>query len=287
MNAEDLTGEAIARSVSSKIGPKDRVLALGNLWNNENKDMIVRDGRVTSIWVPFGSINFAERKHNTPMDLYDRSRTTFDGTKKGSVAYQQRNCDATLREHVFSELDEKLRMADLDPPSALATCHGFHEQQLTGYTNDNGVNCDDTCTNYDQSVGRYEEFSFVLSMEHEKKAHNTHGYITEKIVNAFLSGAIPISDDSAERAQVFRAESYIAVDATNSQALGDGIERVVELLHDPAQYERMLDEPVLTEESLTKFFSWHPAVWPSHGDQLRRTIVDEVLKHCEASSGER
>merc|ERR1711924_80282 len=120
-------------------------------------------------------------------------------------------------------------------------------------------------------------------MEHYATPQYTPGYLTEKIVDAFLAGAIPVSDSSAERALVFRSESYIAVNGSDLKTVTDGAERVVELLRNHDDYERIRREPAVSEESLRKFFSWHPAVWPSHGDSLRQTIVDEVLQHCTGS----
>eukprot|EP00747_Dinoflagellata_sp_TGD_P031437 gnl/TRDRNA2_/TRDRNA2_135273_c0_seq1.p1 gnl/TRDRNA2_/TRDRNA2_135273_c0~~gnl/TRDRNA2_/TRDRNA2_135273_c0_seq1.p1 ORF type:complete len:477 (-),score=42.64 gnl/TRDRNA2_/TRDRNA2_135273_c0_seq1:114-1454(-) len=293
VNGEDPTGKQFANEAIEKIGSKDRVLILGNLWNHSSKDDIVRDGRITSMWVPFASTSFAERRRHTPMDLYDRSRVNFDRERKGILAYMHNNgCGQfSIRERTFYSLDDELRTANQMPGSALATC-GWRHRDVNGYKNEEGVNCDENCEDRDKAVGRYEDFRFVLAMEHGPSAHE-HGYITEKMVNAFLAGAIPISDSTAARAQFFNTDSYIAVNTTKkaegeyedseeeeAKASKDAAKVMMELLRDPQKWDRIRRQPSISEQSLVKYFSWHPAVWKSHGDFLKRQILNETLRLC-------
>merc|ERR1719442_346397 len=119
VNAEDPDGQDIADVISKLVGPHDRLLVLGNQWNATRKDGVVHEGRVTSMWIPFGSISFAERHHHTPMDLYDRSHINFDRKKQGVLAYQQHGCRG-FREDMFTLLDHALRNASQMPGSALS-----------------------------------------------------------------------------------------------------------------------------------------------------------------------
>lgn len=278
VNAEDETGEQAWSSIRSWADPQDRVLILGPRWNEERGDDIVYEGRATGMYIPFASLNFAERHHHTPMDLYVRSNINFGRERQGELAYQQNNCAPnSYREAAFTALDSALRAAGHMPGSALSKCHG--ENPPGGYMNADGVNCDANCSNYDRSVGRYEEFRFVLAMEHGE--HVLHyGYVTEKIVDAFLAGAVPISDSSAERAEVFNQDSYVAVDPATLEGRRAGTNAMLDLLRDPQEWDRMRRLPSVTADSLRKFFSWHPAVWKSHGDFLRQRIIGEVLKLC-------
>merc|ERR1712032_806275 len=50
-------------------------------------------------------------------------------------------------------------------------------------------------TKYDESVLKYSHFNFVLSLENTL---NQVGYITEKVMDSLLAGAIPIYAGSAQ-----------------------------------------------------------------------------------------
>jgi len=281
VNAETETGEEAWRSIRSWVNPQDRVLILGARWNEERRDDIVYEGRATVMHIPFASLNFAERHRHTPMDLYARSNTNFGRERRGVLAYQQNNCPPnSYRDATFTALDSALRAEGPMPGSALSKCHG--ENPPGGYNNTDGVNCDAKCSCYDRSVGRYEDFRFVLAMEHGDRVLH-YGYITEKIVNAFLAGALPISDSSDERAEVFNKDSYVAIDPDTLEGRRAGAKAMLDLLRDPQEWDRRRRLPSVTAESLRKHFSWHPAVWPSHGDFLRQQIIGEVLKLCNGS----
>ena len=62
--------------------------------------------------------------------------------------------------------------------------------------------------------------------------------------------------------------------------------RVVALLDvaNAPQYERLRDHAAVSAESLRRFFSWHPAVWPTHGDAMRREIIGELVRRCESAT---
>jgi hypothetical protein len=183
-----------------------------------------------------------------------------------------------MRDKVFDVLDRELRAVDRMPGSALGACYGTNKSRENGYINFNGVNCHANCSRYDRTVARYEDFKFVLTMEHGLE-FKQNGYITEKMVDALLAGAVPISDSTAVRAQIFARNSYIAVDSTED-GIRAGAQTMVELLADPQRWDSIRRQPSISEQTLRRYFSWHPAVWESHGDQQRRQILDEVLKLC-------
>jgi len=286
MTAEDDSGQKNAQALSGVLGPQGRALILGSFWNDENKDDIVHDGHITSVYLPFASVSFGERTHHSPMDLYNRSGINFDRERKGTLAYMQSSwCSGkipgvSMRDKVFDVLDTELRAVDRMPGSALGACYGTNKSRENGYINFNGgmIARYPNCTRYDRSVGRYEDFQFVLTMEHGLE-FKQNGYITEKMVDALLAGAVPISDATAVRAQIFARNSYIAVDSTED-GMRAGAQTMVELLGDPQRWDSIRRQPSISELALRKYFSWHPAVWKSHGDQQRRQILDEILKLC-------
>lgn len=292
VNGEDSTGEEMAQ-MAMDADPNARILLLGNMWSDKNESRIVRQGRVTNMWLPFASTHFAERRFHTPMDLYDRSRLLSKQKKKeqkkGLLAYMHRHC-VREREVMFSSLDNALCTSRGTGASALSECHGNSPRRCaTGYSNSEDVkptcmnstfvNCSSLLSRYDTAVGKYEDFQFVLAMEH--RVMNERGYMTEKMVDAMLAGAIPISDSGSQRKLMFRPDSYIAADPLNETSMHMADEEMKRLLSDSQAYDAMRLTPAVTEQQLRDYFSWHPAVWTKFGDSLRWKIVWEILRLCE------
>ena len=66
---------------------------------------------------------------------------------------------------------------------------------------------------YDKLTSTYENYNFVFAMENAK----VHGYISEKILNSYYGGAIPIYWGESQMARrFFNPESYIDIDSFNS-----------------------------------------------------------------------
>ena len=61
-------------------------------------------------------------------------------------------------------------------------------------------------------IHSYSKFKFILAMENCKK----NGYVTEKIINAYYSGAIPIYWGSPNINELFNKDAFINVDNFNT-----------------------------------------------------------------------
>eukprot|EP00421_Protoceratium_reticulatum_P009294 CAMPEP_0168361786 /NCGR_PEP_ID=MMETSP0228-20121227/2842_1 /TAXON_ID=133427 /ORGANISM="Protoceratium reticulatum, Strain CCCM 535 (=CCMP 1889)" /LENGTH=355 /DNA_ID=CAMNT_0008374467 /DNA_START=197 /DNA_END=1266 /DNA_ORIENTATION=+ len=132
----------------------------------------------------------------------------------------------------------------------------------------------------DASVERYENFEFVWSAEH---GQNRHGYITEKIVNALLAGAVPVYAGSSQVGQVFNTDSFIQVDMSYDAARHEAAKRVIAASHDKERYSKLQhrDKPVVSDAAMKRFFTWHPDVWATYGDGLRQEVLHEALRFCK------
>jgi hypothetical protein len=98
----------------------------------------------------------------------------------------------------------------------------------------------------------FHDYKYCMVMEN--KAYP--GYITEKIVNAFLGGCLPIYYGTTEIFDIFNKDSFIFYDIHNPQPALDLIQRLED---DPAEYHRMLQEtPILKEgqRTMDKYFSF-------------------------------
>ena len=113
--------------------------------------------------------------------------------------------------------------------------------------------------------GRYR---FALVMENNK----AKGYISEKIVNAFLAGCIPIYYGTEEVFNIFNRKSFIFYDAANPKP---ALERVAYLERNRTAYDMVLEEPILANGTYTieKYFSWSDEVG---GGQLKWKIRELV-----------
>jgi hypothetical protein len=67
---------------------------------------------------------------------------------------------------------------------------------------------DKSCYNDETLLKIFNQYKFVLCFENSK----THGYITEKIFNAFLAKTIPIYDGAPDITSFIHSNSFVAFD---------------------------------------------------------------------------
>jgi len=85
------------------------------------------------------------------------------------------------------------------------------------------------------------------------------GYVSEKILHAFLSGTVPIYFGSRFVFEIFNPKAFIFFDLDiPHQALS----QIQFYEQNPAEYEKMLNEPILAhgQETIEKYFSWDESV---------------------------
>jgi hypothetical protein len=83
-----------------------------------------------------------------------------------------------------------------------------------------------------------------------------NGYITEKILNAFLAGCVPIYYGTTEIFDIFNKRAFIWYDIKDPKPALDWIAYLEE---NRTAYDEMLKEPILAngEETIRKYFSWN------------------------------
>mmetsp|Transcript_16765 Transcript_16765/g.37822 ORF Transcript_16765/g.37822 Transcript_16765/m.37822 type:complete len:796 (-) Transcript_16765:62-2449(-) len=268
VNAEDYSGEEVWRDMRkfSMLPPRDHVLILGNWWNETH--MNFSDAAVSSLWIPFASLNFAERKNSTPLDLLGRS-TSAPVPRQKSVVYMQSAC-LGLREPFWDALNLGLTKEHIGVAAGRCNGHLGLGKRATFPR---------APIRYDGDVAYYQGFKFAVTMEHST---NSIGYVTEKIINALLAGTVPVYHGAAQADAVVSPKRFLWV---KSAHWNETIQTIVSALNDPAKYAALMDQmigPAVSERSMKRFFSWHPAVWPEYGDQLRRDILGLLAKKCTA-----
>lgn len=101
----------------------------------------------------------------------------------------------------------------------------------------------------DNLVEKYSEFKFILAAENKYKK----GYITEKIINVYSSGAIPIYMGDEEYAKkIFNPKSFICVGDFDSY--GDCIDYIIQLSNDKNKLLQMYNEPIFTNNKESEIF---------------------------------
>ncbi|GAB9465608.1 hypothetical protein Gpo141_00003012 [Globisporangium polare] len=211
--------------------------------------------RKKHVYVPMASMSFSERVNQSPMLLLSRqaqlSRSEPSSllSSRKFCAYVYARCDRPQREYMFDLLHA------MEPVDALGMCQGsarkMQRDHLSGRLNP---------LYNENAVKIYSQYKFVIAFENGQQS----GYITEKIVNAYLAGSIPIYlGHSDSVAQLFNSRSFI--DCGRFATLRKCAERVMEVHQSIELYDSMLNEPVIGNVTLFhELFSWHPDVPSSH-----------------------
>ncbi len=101
---------------------------------------------------------------------------------------------------------------------------------------------------YNPSTTRaFSHFKFGLVMENSKSI----GYITEKLLLAFVGGAIPIYYGTAEVFEIFNREAFVYY--SESEA-GTALAEVDHLLKNETAYSLKASQPLLVDGALEKYF---------------------------------
>ena len=149
-------------------------------------------------------------------------------TKEKFMYYAHRNC-VSYREDAFDKL------SSIKHVEAVGTCKnnvkGFYPQ-----------------AKWTENYRHFSKYRFGLCMENKKAP----GYITEKILMAFLAGAIPVYYGTEEVFDIFNRNAFIYYDVKRPEK---AIARIKYLEENPDEYEKMLNEPILNDGSYEKYFS--------------------------------
>eukprot|EP00584_Thalassiosira_punctigera_P009877 CAMPEP_0172533350 /NCGR_PEP_ID=MMETSP1067-20121228/6083_1 /TAXON_ID=265564 ORGANISM="Thalassiosira punctigera, Strain Tpunct2005C2" /NCGR_SAMPLE_ID=MMETSP1067 /ASSEMBLY_ACC=CAM_ASM_000444 /LENGTH=1015 /DNA_ID=CAMNT_0013317979 /DNA_START=86 /DNA_END=3133 /DNA_ORIENTATION=+ len=110
-------------------------------------------------------------------------------------------------------------------------------------------------SNYFTDRLTFQDFRFMLLMED----YNIPGYITERIVDGFMAGTIPIYYGTTEVFDIFNPKAFIYYDIRNPQ---EALERIRYLEDNPDAYQQMLNEPILAnaEHTIETYFSFDDSI---------------------------
>lgn len=220
--------------------------------------------------VPYASACFAHREAATPATLLEARQAPASGARR-FAAYLAFKC-WPHREEFYGLLNAEARANGLGGVDALSRCG-----------NDTAIDIAREgrySRNYqDDAAAIFSRYRFALVFENRLSQR----YVTEKIVNAFLGGAIPIYWGSPFVLRIFNPASFIYVNHFTS--FRAAVRRVIDIERDPELYASYATAPILQDSTEARWiFTWHrtaPSL-PQGVRPLREEIVTETLARHEA-----
>ena len=155
------------------------------------------------------------------------------GTKQHFLIYGQANC-VGYREEAFD------RLSLIAPAHIGGKCKGKTPVGPNKTIVSTGVQL----RNWWDNTKVYKNYRFCLVMEHAR----SDGYITEKILMAYVGGCIPIYYGTTEIFDLFNKDSFVFYNITDPQP---ALDRVAYLERNRSAYEDMINEPILANGNKT------------------------------------
>jgi Glycosyltransferase family 10 (fucosyltransferase) C-term len=207
--------------------------------------------------------------------LVDRSGSTTLATATSRVGefflmYANSHC-VPYREQAFRKL------ADIGPVHYGGACRGqltswwrglvWFPQTPVGHKSDDVRS---SVAGWGGNQQLFRHYRFVLCMENV----NQPGYISEKILVAFLARSVPIYYGTSEIFDVFNPRAFVYYDIRHPQ---EALDRVAYLERNQTAYQEVLQEPILAHgrETYDKYFS----LWDDdeHGEGRLKWAIRERI----------
>jgi len=230
--------------------------------------------------VPYASTSFASRLESAPaaLALPYRARAANEAAagvgERRFAAYLAYRC-WEHRERFYYELDRQARASGVGSVDALSRCGN------NSVSEDQRRPARYSKTYLDDAAELFSGYRFAMVFENRLSPR----YVTEKIVNAFLGGAVPIYWGSPYVLRLFNPRAFIHVNAfTDFEAAA---RYVVQVAQDPQAYEAYLSEAPLRNTSDARWhFSWHrQSLSPSDTATLRDGLASIALEKHRAGLG--
>lgn len=125
----------------------------------------------------------------------------------------------------------------------------------------------------------FHDYRFGLVLENSL----LEGYITEKILFAFLAGTVPVYYGTKEIFDIFNKDAFIYYDIHDPQP---ALDRIRYLEEHPEAYDLVLQQPILAngEKTIEDYFSFDDAVGGGKLKQKIREMVGWSVGRSEQSS---
>ena len=99
----------------------------------------------------------------------------------------------------------------------------------------------------DNLLNFYKKSKFVITMENTKTGH----YITEKIINGFRAGIIPIYWGTSQVTKYFNSKRFITLEDSSESSINSVIDRMVFMRDE--EYLQIVNEPIFNIDTETVY----------------------------------
>lgn len=173
-------------------------------------------------------------------DLMTTRLFTLEDIAPRFLLYVNSHC-VPFREEAFNDICVATWSHNLESPIARGRCHGRHPE--TSEFQDDRLK-------RNRNAARLTGFRFMLVMENSF----TDGYITEKILDAYMARAVPVYYGTKDVFHIFNRDSFVYYDIEDPKP---AIETLLMLERNKSAYLEKLNAPILAEGEVTlqKFFS--------------------------------
>ena len=210
----------------------------------------VAGGRVNELQVYFAAIAIDQISDSENIDAM---QMLVGNTPRSSgqhfMLYLSSHC-IRHRERAFDQLTEAAAARGRELPVAGGKCHGSVAiSKVAGPR-----------TTWYAAFEAYSSYKFGLTIENTVQ----DAYITEKILNAFLGGAVPVYYGTTKIFELFNKDAFVYYDPGDPDK---ALKRIEFLDSNPKEYAAVLAQPIFAEGALEKYFS------------LRDSIGGGMIKH--------
>ena len=186
---------------------------------------LTQDSNQTFIRVYFAAMVLCSYSNEQRSLIFDPSKKPLN-TRKRFLIYMASNC-VDFREAAFDA------MSHIDVVYYGGRCAGNISDH-----NETAVKQQRGGMHWRMNARVFGQYRFCLVLENTKK----DGYVTEKIINAFLGGCVPIYYGTEDVFQLFNIKAFVYYDIENPKPAMD---RVRYLNENRSAYNEVLAEPVL------------------------------------------
>ena len=167
---------------------------------------------------------YVQQVYSTLPNKNDIFKTRINTGRK-FMKYVYTNC-VKHRETVYDMISSQIQ-----PVDALGACKTTHGKRQGRWWDKNN-----------------KDYKFIIAMENKNSPH----YVTEKILMAFLDGAIPIYWGTENVFKMFNKNSFVYFNMKNPE---ESLNIIKKLSTDENAYKKMLNEPILANGAYEKYFS--------------------------------
>ncbi len=100
--------------------------------------------------------------------------------------------------------------------------------------------------NSEKFIDIISDYKFIVTMENSRESY----YITEKILQGFLSSSIPIYWGSKNIHKYFNTNRFINIDEMNQENIQSSINLITELLNNENKYNQMISENIFLNDNI-------------------------------------